>query len=548
MKITRLKISVSALALATSIGAAYAEGETFPPDTDGARLEDDIKALTANCFGKYAKYGPNFLPPDFTSRFGLRPSLDRKRDPDRLIEGVEFDLIARSILETDRPIAPQIRDVAGRGSSIDIKLPSASPISGANNTIYGLTCSTQMKLALDQGFEFSWSPLSNASAGIKQALDFQSNSEARNSVLLMNGTFFSPLYLALTSKDTELNARAHSAVFGYLVSSERRANPARSPGYLKSIRGWLSTVGSIRDASTLVIAAASGSASLFGLEAKLSSSARVDYSTKFSSTKFAIILERALDANIDVAPLPGYEQIQASISAAAEFFPKTEFTYARNAKIPLKVAIRGVPDWLCLNQWEASSSDADSVDKVVTEINTSTGACVMSTSAIVTKDLSKLPIEFWNKVRPIADSLGQSAYLKVSHVFSTRLFADPRAVRTGEPIVAINKNSTAPSYSIDVPFTVFPSETTTQASVGVEPKLICDDFAGKATLYPNQIALAGTASQYRLNITVTFDPNSVPTGRCELLADISFTSNAAGIPASFTKQLSVVPLIFPSGQ
>lgn len=548
MKITVLKIALSALALATNIGAAYAEGETFPRDSDGARLEDDIKELTENCFGKYAKYGPNFLPPDFTSQFGLRPVLERKRDSDRLIEGVQFDLIARSILDTDSPIVPQLLNAAGRSLPIDIKLPSTSPISEANNTIYGLTCSTQMKLALDQGFEFSWWMLGNASAGIKKALDFQSKSEARNSILLMNGTFFSPLYLALASKDTELNARAHSAVFGYLVSPERKANPARSLGYLKSIRGWLSTVGSIRDASTLVNASANGSASLFGLEAKLSSSARVDYSAKFSSTKFAIILERPLDATNDVAPLPGYEQIQSSIAAAAEFFPKTEITYARNGRIPLKVSIRGVPDWLCLNQWEASSADADSVDKVTTEINTSTGACVMSTNATVTKDLAKLLIEFRNNVRPTVDLRGQPAYIKVSQLFSTRLLADPRAVRTGEPIVAINRNSTSPSYSIDVPFTIFPFETTTQASVGEKPKLECDGFAGKASLYPNQIALAGTASQYRLNITVTFDPGSVPTGRCELLADISFTNNAAGTPASFTKQLTVVPLIFPSGQ
>lgn len=197
---------------------ARAEGEFFSLDSDGARIEEEIQLLATNCFGKYAKYGPTFLPPEFKSQFGLGQALRRKREPDRVMKGLQFDYIARTVFDLEKPILSQIMNAAGRTLPIDIRLSAATAIAEANSTVYGLTCSSQMKTALDQGFEFSFSLFGNASAGIKQALDFQSNSEARNSILLMNGVFWSPLHLALTSKNPEARARAHAAVLGYLLS------------------------------------------------------------------------------------------------------------------------------------------------------------------------------------------------------------------------------------------------------------------------------------------------------------------------------------------
>lgn len=524
------------------IFAALAHAQVpFPAGSIGARMEVELKALTTGCFGDYAKYGPAFLPPDFTSQFGPGQSLRKPLTEGLVIEGVQFSYLTRTILDIRSPIVPQIKEAVGRAYAIDLKLPAATPITEADSLLYNLNCGSQLKLALDQGFKFSFNLLGNASAGIKQALDFQSNPTARGSILIMNGVFLSPLHVALTSKDPAVRATSHASVLTFLDSSRNRGLETANLGYLRSIKGWLVTLGSNSETSQLLRASLDASASGFGFDAKVATSSRVEYSSNLSSTRFLIFLDREIVPKDDVEKLPSFASIQEAFNTAAKSYPPTEVTYQRGGKFPFRVEISGMPDWLCLNQWEASSQDAENIDRVTSLIDSS-NKCVLSTSATISKEISELNVQFTNQ--KYSSGGPGTTKLKLVKQYLLKQASTPQIARSGDVIITPNRNASVPSYSIEAPFSIYPTDTASQAFLPGRMQLKCEGFEGKTTLYPNQTALDGSQSRYRLNITVNFEPEAIPTSSCSLVADVSFISTIDGTTAQIVKELVLEVLRF----
>jgi hypothetical protein len=520
-----------------------AQVATFAPDSDGARIEAEIRSLAVDCFGTFAEYGPAFLPPELKSPLRFKQTLSRAADPARQIRGVRFELLARTVLDANAPIVPQLTN-ASASAPIDINLPDASPVTGSDHLIYGLTCGTQLKLALDQGFQFSWALPSTASASLKQALNYQSNMDAKNSLVLMYGTFRSPLHAALTSVDAEVKARGHAAVLSYYLTESSR--PAMgAPKYVKGVKGWLITRGSTRDMSTLVGASAAAGGSLFGLEANVTSSARLSYSGNFSSTNFSIILDQPLNPATDLASLPSMGAIQTAIASAVEFFPKDESTYARNGPIPVKAVLRGMPSWLCANQWDATSAPTHRVEKVQGNFNQATGVCELTTSVAPQSEVTNITVTFRN-TRNLGGYAPPDARLEFVNIFPTRLLPDPRVSSLGVPTSSVDKNTSLPTFAITAPFGISPVGTSTDVTVGATPVLKCPGYSGKYYPYVNEAPVPIASGQYRINLGLSFDADAVPQVACQLEVEVSFVSNARGLQAPFTKTLTAGPLFFGS--
>jgi hypothetical protein len=536
-----MKTPAALLAICVCSTSALAQG-SFPAGTVGARLEGELRTLTTGCFGDYAKFGPEFLPSDFKTEFGPGQSLRRPLSEARTLEGIQYSYVTRTIVDTRRPIVAQIREAVGRAHAVDIKLPPATPITEADSLIYNLNCASQLKLALDQGFKFSFSLLSNASVGIKQALDFQSNPTARGSIVVMNGVFLSPLHVALTSPDPATRVTAHAGILLYLENARRRGVDVANHGYLRSMKGWMVTLGTNSETSQLLRASLDSNISGFGLEAKIAAQSRVEYSTSLSSTRFLIFLDRELSASEDTEKLPTIASVRNSIQSAAQFYPSSEATYQKAGKFPFRVEIPGVPDWLCLNQWEAQAPDADSVDTVVSLIDP-TGKCVLSSTATLSKEIGTLNVSFLNSKR-FEGSKASSDSIRVSTRYAVRLAAVQQVARSGDHVITVNRNASVPSYSIEAPFSIFPADTSSQVYLTDKLKLTCDGFDGKSTIYPNQIALDGSSSRYRLNVTVNFAPNAVPSSTCKLTAGIAFTSRIGGTTAQVERDIEIDLLRF----
>jgi len=506
----------------------------FQEGSIGARIENELQRLNADCLGNKLKYDTYLLPKEFTLPYGPGVSLRQPVGPNTTIEGIQFDYVMRSIVDVRYSIIDQIRKSVGRAYAIDIKLPQATPLNEADSLVYNFNCASQLKLAIHQGFKFStWS---DVTPSIKQALDFQSDPKARGSILVMSGAFLSPLYVSLKAKDPAVRATAHAAILPFLASMRANNIDSQQLGYLRSLQGWIVSLGSNSETAQLLRGSLDAGASGFGFDTKVSASGRLEYSSNLSSARFLVFFDREPTAAEDVEKIPSFNAIESALNDVAQPYPATEVAYQKNGKLPLRVELPGVSDWLCLNQWEAESPDADAVDRVGSIMDPS-GKCVLSTNVALSKDLHHLRMVFTNPRYRNGD--GEKNALTIRKQYKVHMSSEPILARSGDAVVSLNKNAAVPSYAVEASFQIYPIGTSNQVHLPSLPTLTCDGADIKSTLYPNQVALDGSLSRYKLNMTVNFEPGAVPVGSCSLGTAIAFQSTVDGTTALIVKPLTL---------
>lgn len=530
----------SALLLFTAIfaipSAALAE-QHFGSGTDGERIEIGLRELVNSCMGGN-QYSTKFLPKSITTSAKFASALGRNREGARLIEGVRFDRLARTVFDGNRELPTQLKNAPATKLPLDISLPESTAISDASNLTFGMTCGTSLKLALDQGFDFSWF---GAAASVKQALNVQSDASAKNSLLLSYGVFWSPLYLALNSKEPEIRGRAHAAVLGYYLEKESKG--VAKPVFIKSIVGWLMTEGSSRDVSNMLKASAGASASMWGLNADISSEAQLGYNTKLSSSAFTIILDRALDPSSDTAPLPEVSEISKAISGAARF-PDGEILYTVGVKFPLTANLYGVPAWLCGKQWKPETNLTATLDNVREVYNANDGVCSISFDAKVFSAARSMDVAFKNTRSTGAKE--DMPQVEIRHSYLLGVQSSPKIVQLDRPTVMGDKNSSFPSYTIDVPFNVYPAGQSKDVAAKSNEKVVleCPGYVGDYTDYASNVRVGSASRPFIYSVPITFS-KSPPTEPCILKGKVDFVYSVDGKTSIFTEQLNAAQVFFP---
>lgn len=515
--------------------------DAYQPGTDGALIEEQFKSLAATCFLNTAGYSDQFLPGEL--KVGeYRTKLDRPRDATRVIDGVRFEYLARSVFDRRGSLRPQLARVDSNPALLDLTFPEALPFSDANSLVYGLTCGSQMKLALDQGYSFGFMG-AGYGAAVKQALTVHSDVDAKNSFVLMYGTFFSPLHQVLASPRAELAVRGYAALWELYARRSQNGADLENRGYLRAIKGWLITRGSTREMASLVQATVGGNASFFGLKAEVSSSAKLNYDSKFSATYFKILLEDPL-TQAELEPLPDLARINKAVEAATTFYPAERTLFERGRPIAVSARIRGIPSWLCNDQWVASSEHPGvRFDGVTSDAATIEGVCELKTSFVLDGAVSEaeIPVALKNTSRTVTVG-GTTRSLTLPRTIRVRAQQDPEPVLMGAALATRDRSSSAHTFNVTAPFGLFPVMDPREVFMPGTPELKCGTTIPKATIYTAYAPVAVGPGQYRLNVTVRFDEGeAIPQGPCSLHAELTFVRREGG---PMTKPLRNVQVSF----
>lgn len=523
----RSHVSAVCLAVLCHLQVATA-GDAYHPGTDGALIEDQFKVLVGTCFLNTADYSERFLPTEL--KIGeYRTKLDRTSDPGRVVDGVRFEYLARAIFDRNASLRPQLARVEGNPALLDVTFPEALPFSDTNSLVYGLTCGSQMKLALDQGYSFGFTG-GGFGAAVKQALNAHSDVDAKNSFVLMYGTFFSPLHQVLLSPRSEVAVRGYAALWELYARRSREANDLENKGYLRSIKGWLITRGSTREMANLIQATAGGNASFFGLKAEVSTSARLNYDSRFSATQFKILLDSPLTP-AEFEPLPSLDRINKAVQAATTFYPTERTLFERGRPIAVSARIRGIPSWMCNDQWIASSEHAGArFDGVTSDAATVEGVCELKTSFVLDGAVSEadIPVTLKNVSRTV--TVGASTYsLTLPRTIRVRAQQEPEPVLMGAALATRDRSSSAQTFNVTAPFGLFPVVESREVFMPGVPQLNCGATTPKATIYTAYSPVVVGPGQYRLNFTVRFEEGeAVPQVPCSLQADLTFVRREGG--------------------
>jgi hypothetical protein len=262
-----------------------AKDEFITPGTKGFEIETSLKNVVRNCFGSNI-YTSEFIPLTIKQSPTKENLLTAGGDAN-LISGIRFDLLSNSVFDKNTGLSNQITD-AGHLFRVGINFPESMPLDNATNLYYLFTCFSALNTAVSQGYSFGFL---GGSANIKQAFQSQSDINASNSLLIIYGLIESPLYLSLVSPDPYLKAKASSWLWFYYTRTPNAVSGEITPTVLRSIKGWLITQTSAREASTLLSAEGQANASLLSLKAELSGRIKITPKSTFNSTIFKILLD-----------------------------------------------------------------------------------------------------------------------------------------------------------------------------------------------------------------------------------------------------------------
>lgn len=515
------------LVLASSFETFAQQRFAQSPGSDGERIESALKSVVDSCFGDYAKYSPNFLPDTFREP-RYRTLLSRKVDNNRIIEGVKFELLARSVFANTSDLSAQISGNVGRSSPIDVTLPDAVPLNDANSVVFAFTCTTALKLALEQDFTFGYSLPGTASAGIKQGLQVQSDTSKKTSLAMMYGIFRSPLSIALNSTDLALKSHASSSVWSYYMTEDGQKQLTGDPKYLRSVKGWLLSRVSSRDLASMVTASTSASGGIFGFEANLGGSARISFGSSFSSSDFTIILDDAIVEGRDLVPIPKPTDLSTNIGKAALHFPQDIVPFLKGKPIRLNSKLRGVPAWLCNSNWSVRTTPATDTSAVYANFNQSTLQCDIYLDSTVATDIQTLDVTLRNESFPLVVGGSKGQYLELSHSYTLRAQAEPVPIPSADPIVTFQSDQANPTFSVSIAFDIMPSDPIALVYVKRPPFISCETPGVAPNLYPSSKPLSPANTQYAANMSVTFPADGFIQADCKVTVPVTLRYKDSG--------------------
>jgi hypothetical protein len=294
-----------------------------------------------------------------------------------------------------------------------------TPVKGLSSKIYAQTCSSILAAALSL-------KLNPPSASIQGALSDQY--KANNSVALVSGTFYSPLYGVLADTGSSADQLAALlALWQYYRSNSAQAT--KPMYYLSGFNGMAAffLTGRSRSEEYDVKANASGNWLIASMDAKVSANLKEE--SKLTVTDYVTIAAKKPDGSDDVAfrQLPSPRDIADEFGRRnAVFKPVAEDYVKQNAPFRHYFELRGIPDEMCKKALWNVSPVVGGIE--YQDAHVENGACKFFVNYNAPQDLSAVPPALSYKIRG-TQAIGSNELV---------LDATFRPVTTKHPIPAVS--------------------------------------------------------------------------------------------------------------
>lgn len=487
--------------------------------TDGELIEQEFENIVNNCFGKNVNYSTLFFP-DLLRSDPYKTLLARPKEATRIIDGIQFGLLARTVFANNLDINSSKEDI-GRSRLIELPLYETVPMNEANSLVFALTCTTALKLAMEQSFEFSTSVFSSkVSAGIKHALQLQSSKDKVSSLALMYGIFRSPLSFALESQNDVDKADASSNIWLYYFDAQANNQPTKEAKYLRSIKGWLISRLNTQDLASMVGASIEGKGSLFGFDANLGTSAKFVLNSNLKNANFKIILDDEINESRDLVPLPTPKELSANINRAALFFPSEIVPFKKGKPTLFNSKLRGVPPWLCNRRWSIKTNPVTEISEITA---TPTGnQCDINFKSIITTNLDKIDVTLQTEDFSIMTSESRPENIQLFHTYALNAQVESDPIPSAPPNVTYRPEQINPTFNVSIAFSLMPNDSAIEVITKSIPTIKCPEGIAHPNLYPaTEISLIAK-NQYASNMAITFNDRTFTSTSCDIKVPVSF--------------------------
>jgi hypothetical protein len=206
-----------------------------------------------------------------------------------------------------------------------------------------------------------------------------------------------------------------------------------------------------------------------------------------------------------------------------------------------------VPAWLCGNQWKVQSSSSAILDNVRETYNANEGMCSLSFDAKVASSITSLDVTLRN-VREVKIN-GGNFQVEVNRSYPLNVRSSPKIIQLDKPTVTADKNSTLPSYTVEVPFNVYPAGRSKEISARPDEKIVleCGNYIESYTSYAPDVRAGSSQRPFIYAVPITFSA-SQPTEPCVLKGKVDFIYSVDGKTTAFTEQLNAAQVVFPPVQ